>query len=114
MRWTSARVFSPVRYTGAPGGAEPGDGKRIGRDIYWNGSWHERGDTRIAPGESLKIARIWHVHATAARVTVEAHPDEYYEGLYATRLGPNPLYAAALQKARGSHYIAETREIALP
>jgi mono/diheme cytochrome c family protein len=92
--------------------------QRIGRDIYWDGSWHERGDTRIAPGESLKLARIWHVHATAARVTVEAHPDEYYEGLYATRLGANPLasslYGAALQKARGSHYIAETREIALP
>jgi hypothetical protein len=51
-------------------------------------------------------------------VTIEAHPDEYYEGLYATRLGANPLasslYGAALQKARGSHYIAETREIALP
>ncbi|HEX4449390.1 MAG TPA: c-type cytochrome [Kofleriaceae bacterium] len=92
--------------------------QRIGRDIYWDGSWHERSDTRIAPGESLKIARAWHGHATAARVTVEAHPDEYYEGLYASRLGANPLasslYGAALQKARGSHYIAETREIALP
>ncbi len=47
---------------------------------------------------SMKLARIWHVHATAARVTVEAHPDEYYEGLYASRLGANPFYAAALQR----------------
>ncbi|HEY1551063.1 MAG TPA: c-type cytochrome [Kofleriaceae bacterium] len=88
--------------------------QRIGRDVYWDGSWHERSDTRIAPGESLKLARVWHGHATAARVTIEAHPDEYYEGLYASRIGANPLYATALQKARGSHYIAETREIALP
>jgi mono/diheme cytochrome c family protein len=92
--------------------------QRIGRDIYWDGSWHERGDTRIPPGESMVISRVWHGHATMARVTIEAHPDEYYEGLYASRLGANPLasslYGAALQKARGSHYIAETREIALP
>jgi mono/diheme cytochrome c family protein len=92
--------------------------QRIGRDIYWDGSWHERSDTRIPPGESLAISRVWHGRATTARVTIEAHPDEYYEGLYATRLGANPLasslYGAALQKARGSHYIAETREIALP
>jgi mono/diheme cytochrome c family protein len=89
--------------------------QRIGRDVYWDGSWHERADTRIAPGESVRVARVWHgARATAARVTIEVHPDEYYEGLYARRLAASPLYAAALEKARGSHYIAETREIALP
>ena len=89
--------------------------QRIGRDVVWDGAWHERADTRIPPGRSLRVARTWHGgHATAARVTVEVHPDAYYEQLYARRLGANPLYAAALRKALGSRYIAETREIALP
>ena len=30
---------------------------RIGRDVYWDGSWHERSDTRIPPGESVTMAR---------------------------------------------------------
>ena len=89
--------------------------QRIGRDVYWDGAWHDRGDTRIPPGQSLRVARTWHGgHATAARVIVEVHPDAYYEQLYARRLGANLLYAAALRKALGSRYIAETREIALP
>ena len=89
--------------------------QRIGRDVYWDGAWHERADTRIPPGESLRVARTWRGgHATAARITVEVHPDAYYEGLYRQRLGANALYAAALRKALGSRYIAETREIALP
>ena len=93
--------------------------QRIGRDLSWDGAWHERADTRIAPGESLHVTRMWRgAHATMARVTIEVHPDDYYEGLYARRLAEGPpdraLYEAALRRARGSHYIAETREIALP
>ena len=93
--------------------------QRIGRDVYWDGSWHERSDTRIPPGGSLHVARVWRgAHATAARVTVDVHPDDYYEGFYAARLSEHPpgqaLYEAALRRARGSHYIAETREIAIP
>jgi mono/diheme cytochrome c family protein/ribosomal protein L40E len=93
--------------------------QRIGRDIYWDGQWHERADTRIPPGGSLRVARQWQAgHANAARVTVEVHPDDYYERLYAERLATNPpgraLYEAALRRANGSHYTAETRWIALP
>jgi mono/diheme cytochrome c family protein len=97
--------------------------QRIGRDIYWDGAWHERSDTRIPPGESLRVTRQWQrVHATTARVTVEVHPDDYYEKLYAARLASlsaplapaRALYESALRRANGSHYMAETREIALP
>jgi mono/diheme cytochrome c family protein len=95
--------------------------QRIGRAIHWDGAhWHELEDTRIPPGETLHVARQWRGgHATAARVTIEVHPDDYYEAFYAERLAAHPapvtrlLYEAALHRAIGSHYIAETRTIDL-
>ena len=96
---------------------------RIGRDIYFDGRWHERADTRIPPGERTVMARAWTQGATAratgARITVEVYPDEYYERLYALRLRgklapeARALTEQALARARANRYIAEQRVIAI-
>lgn len=92
---------------------------RIGRDIYHDTRWHERADTRIPPGERVVMTRTWHrggtARATAARITVEVHPDAYYEYLYTLRLAgeqtpeARALTEAALARARATHYLAEQR-----
>jgi len=95
---------------------------RIGRDIYFDGErWHERADTRIPPGARRTMARAWSGGRTAeaafARVTVEVHPDDYYERLYerrlALRLAParRALYAEALARARRARYVAIQRDV---
>src|SRR4029079_14909457 len=60
--------------------------QRIGRDIYFDGTWHERADTRIPPGERVTLSRSWKANAATVRVTVDVHPDDYYEHLYELRL----------------------------
>jgi hypothetical protein len=97
------------------------DRRRIGRDIWFDGTWHERADTRIPPGEATVFARAWAAgrtaEATAARVTVEVHPDEFYERFYAEKLAgtlapaQRALYEQAQARARGSHYVAEQRDV---
>lgn len=98
--------------------------QRIGRAIaYRDGGWHELEDTRLPPGEGRELAGAWAegrvAEAVAARITVEVHPDDYYEGLYrralARRLAPanRALYEAALKRAQGSYYVAETRDLPL-
>lgn len=97
------------------------DRRRIGRDIWFDGTWHERADTRIPPGEATVFARAWTAgrtaEATAARVTVEVHPDEFYERFYAEKLAgtlapaQRALYEQAAARARGSHYVAEQRDV---
>jgi mono/diheme cytochrome c family protein len=97
------------------------DRRRIGRDVWYDGTWHERGDTRIPPGEAITLARAWSAgrtaEATAARITVEVHPDDYYERFYAEALaGPlapaqRALYQQAEAKALGSRYLAEQRDV---
>ncbi|HEU4735157.1 MAG TPA: c-type cytochrome [Kofleriaceae bacterium] len=97
------------------------DRRRIGRDLVFDGTWHERADTRIPPGEATTLARAWTAgrtaEATAARITVEVHPDEFYERFYAARLAgtlapaQRALYEQALARARGSHYLAEQRDV---
>jgi hypothetical protein len=97
------------------------DRHRIGRDVWFDGAWHERADTRIAPGDTATLARAWTAgrtaEATAARITVEVHPDAYYERFYADRLAgardpaQRALYAQALARATGSHYVAEQRDV---
>lgn len=92
---------------------------RIGRDLTFDGTWHEHADTRIPPGESLTMARAWSGGRTAAaataRVRVIVSPDDYYEHLYERRLaGKLPaarraLYERALARARGNHYTALQR-----
>lgn len=107
----------------ARGGAIPGATSRyrIGRDIWFDGEWHERADTRIPPGESVTVARAWTAgrtaEATAARITLEVHPDEFYERFYAAKLprardpAQRALYQQALARATGSHYLADEREV---
>jgi mono/diheme cytochrome c family protein len=98
------------------------DELRIGRDIEYDSGWHEKSDTRIPPGESRTMARAWRAgrtaEAAAARITVEVHPDAYYEGLYAERLASKGLpaatrtaYEAALARAKAARYVAEQREV---
>jgi mono/diheme cytochrome c family protein len=94
---------------------------RIGRDIWFDGAWHERADTRIPPGEAATVARAWRggrtAEATAARITVEVHPDDFYERFYAGKLtgalaaAQRALYQQALARATGSHYVAEQRDV---
>jgi hypothetical protein len=41
------------------------DRHRIGRDIWIDGTWHERADTRIPPGQAVTFARAWTAGRTA-------------------------------------------------
>jgi hypothetical protein len=95
---------------------------RIGRDLELaDAGWRERADTRIPPGESTTLARAWNGgrtnDAVAARVTLEVHPDDYYERLYAKELaGSLPAeqraaYQRAATRAATAHYIAEQRDV---
>ncbi|HEY0252329.1 MAG TPA: hypothetical protein VGC41_12430, partial [Kofleriaceae bacterium] len=66
------------------------------------------------PGEKVTFVRAWRATGpTAARVTVEVHPDDYYEGFYKARLAEQlqpairAQYAQALARSQASHYIAE-------
>jgi mono/diheme cytochrome c family protein len=109
-----------VELVDAHGKVLASDALRIGRDLDFDGTWHERSDTRIPPGEAVTMARAWVTdRAAKARISVEVAPDAYYEKLYAARLaGPLPaatrtLYETALARARGSHYLAEQREVSL-
>ncbi len=96
---------------------------RIGRDIWFDGTWHERADTRLPPGEAVTLTRAWTAgrtaQATAARIVVEVHPDDYYERLYADQLTgrltatQRALYQQALTRARGNRYVAEQRDVAI-
>jgi hypothetical protein len=97
------------------------DRYRIGRDIWFDGTWHERADTRIPPGETVTFARAWTAGrtagATAARIAIEVHPDDFYERFYADKLAgtlapaQRALYQQALARALGSHYVAEQRDV---
>lgn len=58
---------------------------RLGRDVYRDpsGTWHERSDTRIAPGGTASVVRAWSGGRTAGaarvRVSVVVMPDAFYE-----------------------------------
>jgi mono/diheme cytochrome c family protein len=91
----------------------------IKRAIHYDGkAWHETSDTRIPPGDKRSIARAWRTNsATHARVTIEVHPDAFYELIYAQRLKgkinatQKALYEQALATAIGRRYVAETRRL---
>jgi mono/diheme cytochrome c family protein len=97
------------------------DRHRIGRDIWFDGTWHERADTRIPPGETITFTRAWTsgrtAEATAARIAIEVHPDDFYERFYAKELAgtlapaQRALYQQALTRALGSRYVAEQRDV---
>ena len=96
---------------------------RIGRDIWFDGTWHERSDTRIPPGSKVTLAKAWKGgrvnEATTASVSVEVWPDDFYEHFYETRLKQQlpaairAQYEAAFKAATGSHYVAERLDVAL-
>ncbi len=96
---------------------------RIGRDMKFDGSWHELEDTRIPPGELRMMARAWSggrtAQATRARVTVEVHPDDYYEHFYQARLAATmpaaqrALYEQALARTRRSQYRGEQIDVGI-
>jgi hypothetical protein len=95
--------------------------QRIGREVVFDKQWIEKSDTRIAPGASLVMKRGWQAGRTAqaayARITVEVHPDDFYEHLYAARLkaklpdATRKQYEVALARAKASHYVAEQRQV---
>jgi hypothetical protein len=97
--------------------------QRIGREVEFDKQWIEKSDTRIAPGATLELARGWQGGRTAqaayARITVEVHPDDYYERLYAARLRANlpdatrKQYEASLKRAQSSRYVAERRDVSI-
>lgn len=92
---------------------------RIGRHLTSKGGWKELEDTRIPPGESIELAAAWKngrvAQATHARVIVRVHPDDFYEGLYESRLRKDlsadvrATFQEALRRARASHYVALER-----
>jgi hypothetical protein len=106
-----------IELVDARGGTLATAKQRIGRDIWFDGTWHEREDTRIPPGASRTFARAWRVAATTARVTLEVHPDDYYEHFYDDqlrgKLAPDQRaqYEEARRRARASHYIVERRDV---
>ncbi|MDQ3371047.1 MAG: hypothetical protein M3680_36985, partial [Myxococcota bacterium] len=114
--WLSIQLLD-ARGTAIPGGRAA---QRIGRDIYFDGAWHERADTRIPPGERLELVRGWRAaNAVTARITVEVHPDDYYERLYASQLrrtlppARRTLYEQALARGRKARYVAEQRDVTI-
>ncbi len=94
--------------------------KRIGRHIRFRNGWQEIEDTRIKPGESAQLIAAWKQGnirlAKKARVTITVAPDDYYEGLYRSRLklplDPDirTMFEAALKAAENSHFTVVTKE----
>jgi mono/diheme cytochrome c family protein len=94
---------------------------RIGRDIYYDGTWHQREDTRIPPGDKATVVRAWSGgrvgNAASARIRIVVHPDDYYEHLYIDRLAGKlaperrALYEEALAKAKRNRYTALERAV---
>lgn len=95
--------------------------RRIGRTVVYNNGWREDADTRIPPGDTATMARAWTAgrtaQATVARITVEVHPDAFYETLYTERVAAKlpaatrGAYEVALTRARGSHYVADQIDV---
>lgn len=89
--------------------------KRIGRHIVFDDGWKVREDTRIPPGEQITLSAAWQrgrvARATAARITIRVHPDDYYEGFYRARLRrtltaeARRLFQQALARAEAARYV---------
>lgn len=95
---------------------------RIGRHIEFGSSgWRDIEDTRIPPGGVHTVATGWRdgrMHQAATlRITIEVHPDDYYEGLYRSELqkqlpaAQRAMYQVALQRAQASYYVALQRSV---
>ncbi|MBZ0237385.1 MAG: c-type cytochrome, partial [Deltaproteobacteria bacterium] len=90
--------------------------RRIGRHLRFRKAFEEVEDTRIPPGGHLDLHRSWRAgrisSATQLRVTVRVRPDDYYEGLYKTRLQAKldpevrAMFETALARAEANAYVA--------
>ena len=117
--YTTPRVFLTV-YQADAGGAELADTRveaALGRDVDL-GQMVERSDTRVAPGESVKLDYALPRAALAAslvgRVTVD--PDFHYRGvfaqlgdIYSTAEARALIARAAAEVADSSYVLYETR-----
>jgi mono/diheme cytochrome c family protein len=91
--------------------------KRIGRHLrFVDKHFEEIEDTRIPPGGHLDLDRAWRggrlSSATHLHIVVRVRPDDYYEGLYKSRLRAKldpetrATFQSALARAESSGYIA--------
>jgi len=91
--------------------------KRIGWHLEFGRGWREIEDTRIPPGQSLRLSRTWSgstaKEAAFAKVEVRVHPDDFYEGFYRSRLAGSKLtkrdralFESALERALKARYTA--------
>ncbi len=123
--YVTPRVFLTVWQEDASG--RELDGSRleatVGREIDFESTpWRERFDSRVAPGESVKLdyalPRAPGAHSLVGRVTVD--PDHHYravfEKLAATYTDPEArqLMQQAWQRTRHSPYTLAERRLALP
>jgi mono/diheme cytochrome c family protein len=99
--------------------------KRIGWHlVFERGRWKEVEDTRIRPGESVRLTEVFSrgdaEDARGVRVRVRVAPDDFYQGFYERRLRQKSLtksireqFEQALERTRRSKYIAYDRVIPL-
>ena len=98
--------------------------QRIGRKLVFDsGAWKQLEDTRVPPGESIALDVAWRdgrvASAASAIVTVEVHPDDYYEGFYRSALASSltapqrARFEQALKRAQASYYVALRQTIAI-
>ena len=90
--------------------------KRIGRHLVFDKGFKVKEDTRIPPGDTLEFDRAWKnggiEKATHVNVVIKVHPDDYYEGLYKSRIrgakagDRRDMLQSALDKAIANRYVA--------
>ncbi len=92
--------------------------RRIGWHLVFDKGWKELADTRIPPGESLKLAGEFAARdARAVRVRVRVAPDDFYQGFYERRLKSRMaepikrLFEQALERTKRSRYVAYDRTV---
>jgi len=121
--YVTPRVFLEVWQVGADGEELEGTRSRltIGREIDF-GAWRERFDTRVLPGESVKLeyvrARHPRAHTLIGRVRVD--PAYHYRGVFESLLESLESPAArerigeALERANATPYVLMETRRALP
>lgn len=122
--YVTPRVFLAVWQEDAAGREIEGSRREatVGRAIDFQASpWRERFDTRVAPGESVKLVyavpREPAARALVGRVTVD--PDHHYRGVFEalaasyTDAHARRLASEAWQRTRTSSYVLAERRLAL-
>ncbi len=102
--YVTPRIFVALWQVNATGEEIPGTRVEapIGREVDF-GTWTEIFDTRIAPGESVKLdyALPRHAEARALAGSVTVDPDYHYKGVYESLLATltNPEARALIEEA---------------